>query len=71
VTFKLHGKLITVHSRKITINTLKDAVEVENILGIEAPPFGRGYSLRVVGLNAHRRRRRRRHPGVFCQRSVV
>jgi ArsR family metal-binding transcriptional regulator len=32
VTFKLHGKLITVHSRKIAINALKDGVEAEKIL---------------------------------------
>ena len=32
VTFKLHGKLITVHPRKIAVNALKDEVEAENIL---------------------------------------
>jgi ArsR family metal-binding transcriptional regulator len=32
VTFKVHGKLITVHSQKIAINALKDAEEAEKIL---------------------------------------
>jgi ArsR family metal-binding transcriptional regulator len=32
VTFKLHGKLVTVHSRKIAINALKDETEARNIL---------------------------------------
>jgi ArsR family metal-binding transcriptional regulator len=32
VTFKLHGKLATVHSRKIAINALKDETEARNIL---------------------------------------
>jgi ArsR family metal-binding transcriptional regulator len=32
VTFKLHGKLVTIHSRKIAINALKDETEARNIL---------------------------------------
>ncbi len=32
VTFKVHGKLITVHPRKIAVNALKDKPEAEKIL---------------------------------------
>ncbi|MFH1985962.1 MAG: (Fe-S)-binding protein [Pseudomonadota bacterium] len=32
VTFKAHGKLITVHGRKIAVNALKDAAEAEKII---------------------------------------
>ncbi len=32
VTFKFHGKLITVHSQKIAINALKDEEEADKIL---------------------------------------
>jgi ArsR family metal-binding transcriptional regulator len=32
VTFKVHGKLITVHSQKIAINALKDEQEADKIL---------------------------------------
>lgn len=32
VTFKLHGKLVTVHGRKIAVNALKDEKEAKNIL---------------------------------------
>ena len=32
VTFKVHGKLITVHSRKIAINALKDEAEATKII---------------------------------------
>lgn len=32
VTFKVHGKLITVHSRKIAINALKDEAEAKKIV---------------------------------------
>ncbi len=32
VTFKAHGKLITVHSRKIAVNALKDESEAETII---------------------------------------
>ncbi len=32
VTFKLHGKLVTVHSRKIAINALKDEAEARAVL---------------------------------------
>ena len=32
VTFKIHGKLITVHSQKIAINALKDEEEAHKIL---------------------------------------
>ena len=32
VTFKVHGKLMTIHSRKIAINALKDEEEAEKIL---------------------------------------
>lgn len=32
VTFKVHGKLITVHGRKIAINALKDETEAEKII---------------------------------------
>jgi ArsR family metal-binding transcriptional regulator len=32
VTFKVHGKLITVHSREIAINALKDEPEADKIL---------------------------------------
>jgi ArsR family metal-binding transcriptional regulator len=32
VTFKVHGKLITVHPRKIAINALKDEEEADKIL---------------------------------------
>ncbi len=32
VTFKAHGKLITVHGRKIAINALKDETEAEKIV---------------------------------------
>ena len=32
VTFKVHGKLITVHSSEIAVNALRDEVEAENIL---------------------------------------
>jgi ArsR family metal-binding transcriptional regulator len=32
VTFKVHGKLITVHPRKIAVNALKDETEADKIL---------------------------------------
>lgn len=32
VTFKVHGKLITVHSDKIAVNALKDEIEADKIL---------------------------------------
>lgn len=32
LTFKVHGKLITVHGNKIAVNALKDDLEAENIL---------------------------------------
>jgi ArsR family metal-binding transcriptional regulator len=32
VTFKVHGKLITVHSQQIAINALKDEAEADRIL---------------------------------------
>jgi ArsR family metal-binding transcriptional regulator len=32
VTFKVHGKLITLHGRKIAINALKDEAEADRIL---------------------------------------
>jgi len=32
VTFKVHGKLITVHGRKIAINALKDEAEAQKIV---------------------------------------
>lgn len=32
VTFKAHGKLITVHGRKIAVNALKDRTEAEKIV---------------------------------------
>lgn len=32
VTFKAHGKLITVHARKIAVNALRDEAEAEKIL---------------------------------------
>ena len=32
VTFKTHGKLITVHGKKIAVNALKDKVEAEKIV---------------------------------------
>jgi len=32
VTFKVHGKLITVHPKKIAVNTLKDESEADKIL---------------------------------------
>jgi len=32
VTFRVQGKIITVHPRKIAVNALKDAEEVEKIL---------------------------------------
>jgi ArsR family metal-binding transcriptional regulator len=32
VTFETHGRLITVHARKIAINALKDEAEVEHVL---------------------------------------
>ncbi len=32
VTFKLHGKLVTVHSREIAINALKDEAEARAVL---------------------------------------
>ena len=32
VTFKLHGKLVTVHSRKIAINALKDEKEARKLV---------------------------------------
>lgn len=32
VTFKVHGKLITVHARKIAINALRDEEEAGNVL---------------------------------------
>ncbi len=32
VTFKVHGKLITIHSRKIAVNALKDEEEAEKII---------------------------------------
>ncbi len=32
VTFKAHGKLITLHARKIAVNALKDEAEAEHIL---------------------------------------
>jgi ArsR family metal-binding transcriptional regulator len=32
VTFKMHGKLVTVHNRKIAINALKDEAEAINVL---------------------------------------
>ncbi len=32
VTFRAHGKLITIHPRKIAVNALKDEVEAEKII---------------------------------------
>ncbi len=32
VTFKMNGKLITVHARKIAVNALKDEAEAEHVL---------------------------------------
>ena len=32
VTFKAHGKLITVHGKKIAVNALKDEIEAEKII---------------------------------------
>ncbi|MCP4136864.1 MAG: Fe-S cluster protein [bacterium] len=32
VTFKIHGRLITIHARKIAVNSLKDEAEAEKIL---------------------------------------
>ena len=32
VTFKMHGKLITLHARKIAVNALKDEAEAEHVL---------------------------------------
>jgi ArsR family metal-binding transcriptional regulator len=32
VTFKVHGKLITLHARKIAVNALKDEAEAEHVL---------------------------------------
>ena len=32
VTFKFHGKLVTVHAKKVAINALKNEEEAENIL---------------------------------------
>lgn len=32
VTFKVHGKLITIHGRKIAVNALKDKMEAEKIV---------------------------------------
>jgi ArsR family metal-binding transcriptional regulator len=32
VTFKMHGKLITVHARKIAVNALKDEAEADHVL---------------------------------------
>ena len=32
VTFKIHGRLITVHSKKIAVNALKDEAEADKIL---------------------------------------
>ncbi|MDA8101312.1 MAG: hypothetical protein M0042_16955 [Nitrospiraceae bacterium] len=32
VTFKMHGKLITVHGRKIAVNALKDEAEADHVL---------------------------------------
>lgn len=32
VTFRVHGKLITVHGRKIAVNALKDEIEAEKIV---------------------------------------
>ncbi len=32
VTFKMHGKLVTVHGRKIAVNALKDEAEARAIL---------------------------------------
>lgn len=32
VTFNMHGKLVTVHSRKIAVNALKDEAEARSIL---------------------------------------
>lgn len=32
VTFKVHGRLITVHGRKIAVNALKDEAEAEKII---------------------------------------
>lgn len=32
VTFKMHGKLITLHGRKIAVNALKDEAEAEHVL---------------------------------------
>lgn len=33
VTFKMHGKLLTVHGNKIAVNALKDEVEARQIVG--------------------------------------
>lgn len=33
VTFKMHGKLITLHARKIAVNALKDEAEADHVLG--------------------------------------
>jgi ArsR family metal-binding transcriptional regulator len=32
VTFRLHGKLLTVHSKKIAVNALKDEAEARKII---------------------------------------
>ncbi len=32
VTFKMHGKLVTVHGRRIAVNALKDEAEAEHVL---------------------------------------
>ena len=32
VTFKMHGKLLTVHGRKIAVNALKDEMEARKIV---------------------------------------
>ena len=32
VTFKMHGKLITLHARKIAVNALKDEAEADHVL---------------------------------------
>jgi hypothetical protein len=32
VTFKMHGKLLAVHSRKIAVNALKDEMEARKIV---------------------------------------
>ncbi len=46
VTFRLHGKLLTVHSNKIAVNSLRDEVEASKISEWIKNEINRGWEKR-------------------------